>query len=499
MVESLDFGALAMVRDVTAGVASSNTRRTLVRRAAETLGQHLPLGSLELGWCDAGAASAAALVVEPGAEMREFDRALGGSGTLAILRGGRPQFEVGRPGEDNVVIPLLSPEGASGYARLCFTVTPDASLVSEAVLETLGRILAFAQHHCRLVERIAKLSSGAQHETQTLRQELLRYTEPDTLVARSESMRRVVESADLVAQHDTAVLLRGESGTGKELLARRIHRLSRRARQPFVSVNCGALPETLMESELFGHEKGAFTGAVGRYRGRFERANNGTIFLDEIAELPQSAQVKLLRVLQEGEFERLGGEETVRVNVRVLAATHRPLESMMERGEFRADLFYRINVFPIVIPPLRERREDIPVLAQRILAETSKRLGCRMPPLGPKGAAKLLDCPWEGNVRELANTLERAVIVSQGRELDFSELPSGSLSLPSRPEGFPQTFEDAARRTIRNALEACQGRVYGRQGAAARLGMPPSTLQGKMRRLGISRRDFRGGGGNSFR
>lgn len=304
-------------------------------------------------------------------------------------------------------------------------------------------------------------------------------------------MRRVLESVDMVSRHDTTVLLRGESGTGKELLARRIHQLSRRVRQPFVAVNCGALPETLIESELFGHEKGAFTGASARYRGRFERANNGTIFLDEIGDLPPAVQVKLLRVLQEGEFERLGGEEPIRVNVRIVAATHRPLEAMMERGTFRTDLFYRINVFPIVVPPLRDRKEDIPILARALLAEASTRLGCRLRPIGARTLKRLLDCPWYGNVRELSNTLERALIMSKTRELELDEL-TNPVACPVSPiDESVETFEQGSRRIIERALEACRGRVYGKQGAAARLGIPPSTLQGKMRRLRISRRNLR--------
>jgi transcriptional regulator with GAF, ATPase, and Fis domain len=338
----------------------------------------------------------------------------------------------------------------------------DARL-SGHVLEVLGGMLAFAQHHCRLVERIAKLSSSAHQESQDLREELRKYSDSDKIVARSAAMRRVLESVHRVAVHDTTVLLRGESGTGKELLARRIHQLSKRVRQPFV------------------------VGAAARYRGRFERANNGTIFLDEIAELPPSVQVKLLRVLQEREFERVGGEQSIRVNVRVIAATHRPLEAMMERGTFRADLFYRINVFPIAIPPLRDRKEDIPVLARALLAEASKRLVCRLPPLGAKAMAKLLDSPWNGNVRELANTLERALILSQGRELQLEESADVGMAAVSKSEEAAETFDQGARRLIQRALEACRGRVYGKHGAAARLGIPPSTLQGKMRRLGIGK------------
>jgi formate hydrogenlyase transcriptional activator len=297
-------------------------------------------------------------------------------------------------------------------------------------------------------------------------------------------MLTVLRNASLVAQHDSAVLLRGESGTGKELLARRIHRLSKRANRPLVTVNCGAMPETLVESELFGHEKGAFTGATARHVGRFERANGGTIFLDEIAELTLPAQVKLLRVLQDGTFERVGGGGSIRVDVRLLAATHRPLETMIEAGTFRSDLFYRVNVFPIDIPPLRERPEDIPVLAHALLQQTARRLGVSIPSFGPNAFDRLSRFPWHGNVRELANTIERALISRRGATLDFEDLP---VSAFSGTEAAPGTFDDAARHAIVDALTATGGRIYGPSGAAARLGMPPSTLQGKMLRLGISR------------
>jgi transcriptional regulator with GAF, ATPase, and Fis domain len=454
MGEHLNRGdpGLALIADVAIAATASNTRQMLTAKVGEALSRYLPVVRFELEWPEDS-------------------------------RVAKPERKSGSPSGQTVVIPLPDLDGPSGYARISLSMTPTEDLISRPLLETLGSVLAFAQRHCRVVERIAKLSSTAHHESQDLRKELLRYTEPDRIVARSESMRRVVESAELVAHHDTTVLLRGESGTGKELLARRIHRLSKRARQPFVTVNCGALPETLIESELFGHEKGAFTGAVGRYRGRFERANNGTIFLDEVAELPLSAQVKLLRILQEGEFERLGGEQTIRVNVRVLAATHRPLEAMMADGTFRADLYYRINVFPITIPPLRERVEDIPLLARELLAETSKRLGCSLPSLSTRGIAKLVACPWPGNVRDLANTLERELIVTQGRSLEFTELPASPVSAKAHIENDAEDLDDGVRRIIQSALKSCGGRIYGKQGAAARLGIPPSTLQGKMKRL----------------
>src|SRR5688572_501897 len=305
-----------ILRDVLVAATSAHARRGLTYQLSESLTKHLPIRTFELGWCEDTACSTAIVnVFVKGPDIGESIRDLRGSETLRILRDAKAGFEATTSPDRTLVIPLVNSESPPGYARLLFGATSDETFPTEPVVELLRRILTLAQHHCRLVERVAKLSSTAHQESQDLRQQLQKYTDVDRIVARSGSMRRVLESADLVAHHDTAVLLRGESGTGKELLARRIHRLSRRSRYPFIAVNCGALPETLLESELFGHERGAFTGAIGRHRGRFERANNGTIFLDEVAELPPSAQVKLLRVLQEGDFERLGGEETIRVNV----------------------------------------------------------------------------------------------------------------------------------------------------------------------------------------
>jgi formate hydrogenlyase transcriptional activator len=474
-------GDLEILGTITDAAASSHTGKVLARRLGETLRRYFPGTCVELVWSDeADEASERSFSFED-EEVRESVRPLTRAGRprtgdrVSIERGDRQLM---------AFVPMRALERVTGYARIQVPRSGSRDFPSDATLELIGRILALGQSHCRLVERMAKLSASAHHDTAELRQELRRHVDAEQIVARSASMLAVLGNVSLVAQHDSAVLLRGESGTGKELLARRIHRLSKRANRPFVAVNCGAMPETLVESELFGHEKGAFTGATARHAGRFERAHGGTIFLDEIAELAPPAQVKLLRVLQDGAFERVGGGGSVRVDVRVLAATHRPLEAMIEAGTFRSDLFYRINVFPISIPPLRERREDIPVLAHALLQQTARRLGVAMPSFGPDALDRLSRCPWHGNVRELANTIERALISRKGATLDFDDLPA---STGSGIGGTPVTFDDAARRAILDALAATGGRIYGPFGAAARLGMPPSTLQGKMVRLGISR------------
>ena len=472
---------LEILTSITEAAASSHTGKILARRVGEGLRHRFPGTSVELVWWDeADGASERSFSFED-EDVRESVRPRARTGRLGT--GERVSIERGDR-RLTAFVPVRVLDRVAGYARLEIPGPSTRDCPSEATLELVGRILGFGQVHCRLVERMAKLSASAHHDTAELRRELRRHVDTDDIVARSASMLAVLRNVSLVAQHDSAVLLRGESGTGKELVARRIHRLSKRANRAFVAVNCGAMPETLVESELFGHEKGAFTGATARHVGRFERAHGGTIFLDEIGELALPAQVKLLRVLQDGAFERVGGREAVRVDVRVLAATHRPLETMIEAGTFRSDLFYRINVFPINIPPLRERVEDIPVLAHALLRQTARRLGVAIPPFGPDALDRLSRFPWHGNVRELANTIERALISRTGATLDFEDLPASASAAVG---GSPGTFDDATRQVILDALAATGGRVYGPLGAAARLSMPPSTLQGKMRRLGISR------------
>jgi formate hydrogenlyase transcriptional activator len=300
---------------------------------------------------------------------------------------------------------------------------------------------------------------------------------------RSAAMQEVFRAIELVAETNSSVLILGETGTGKELIARAIHRASRRKAAVMVKMNCAALPATLIESELFGHERGAFTGAVQQRKGRFELASRGTIFLDEVGELPLEAQVKLLRVLQEHEFERVGGTQTVRVDARVIAATNRDLASDVQRGTFRSDLYFRLNIFPIRLPPLRDRRDDIPILARHFLREFAARLGRQVDRFDARALDRLVSYDWPGNVRELANILERAVILCQGRVLqaDHLGLPVHSPSLVDDMV----TLEEAERRHIRKALEQTGGVLAGPNGAAALLGLNRSTLWSRMKKLGI--------------
>lgn len=309
------------------------------------------------------------------------------------------------------------------------------------------------------------------------------------LVGASPSWLRILEKIKLVAPTDSNVMILGETGTGKEQVAKAIHALSKRAGSPFITLNCSALNANLAESELFGHEKGAFTGAIGSRRGRFELADGGTLFLDEVGDLPLEIQPKFLRAIQEGTFERLGSEKTLRANVRILCATHVDLQSKIKEGKFREDLYYRLNVFPITLPPLRERRGDIDLLAEYFLKRLAAKFENKTFFLSPEAREILRQRPWYGNVRELHNTLERAAILcSDGRitpqHLVFEDeyAPSSALSEPIRQL---RSFDEEVRRIIEEALVLTKGKIYGKDGAAALLKMKPTTLQSKMRKLNI--------------
>ena len=326
------------------------------------------------------------------------------------------------------------------------------------------------------------------NENFVLREEIDRSSMFEEIVGSSKPMRQVLKQVEKVAPSDSTVLILGETGTGKELIARALHRRSKRATRAFVRVNCAAIPQSLIASELFGHEKGAFTGALQRRLGRFEAADGGTLFLDEIGELPMETQIALLRVLQEREFERVGSNHPVKVDVRLITATNRDLQAAVAAGTFRQDLFYRLNVFPIEVPPLRERAEDIPLLVEYFVGRYANAAGKNMRHIGKDTLEVLRAYRWPGNIRELQNVVERAVILSEGDTfvVDESWLKRESTDSP-RPHEAPSGLADRELEMIEAALAESHGRIGGPSGAAAKLGIPRQTLESKIQRLGIDK------------
>ncbi|GMV49928.1 MAG: Formate hydrogenlyase transcriptional activator FhlA [Nitrospirae bacterium] len=355
-------------------------------------------------------------------------------------------------------------------------------------LQQVATQIAYAIDHVLAYEQIKQLSEQLRRENEYLTEEVKASRNLRLVVGNSPTFSKVVDLVRAVAPTDTTVLLLGETGTGKEVLAQALHDLSTRSHKPFIRVNCAALPSGLIESELFGHERGAFTGAQLRRAGRFELAHGGTLFLDEIGDMPLETQAKLLRVLQDGMVDRLGGSQPVAVDVRLIAATNADLQAVVRQGTFRADLFYRLHIFPIHVPPLRERREDIHLLAQHFLAQIGHKL--RRPHLtfDPRSLARLLAYHWPGNVRELQNVIERAVILSGSSHVTVDEvLLPGTQATPDTRQEHPANLSDLERRHIVDILERTNWRIYGEQGAAQLLGLNPETLRSRLRKLGIRR------------
>ena len=374
---------------------------------------------------------------------------------------------------------FLSAEGLNRY-------TDEHACLLELVKEPIALAMSNAWRYHEMV----RLKDLLAEDNRSLSMEIERFSGTQVIGA-DFGLRQVMDMVRSVAPMSSPVLLLGETGTGKEVIANAIHLTSTRRNAPMVRVQCGAIPETLLDSELFGHEKGAFTGAMERKRGRFERADGGTIFLDEIGELTPEAQVKLLRVLQEKEFERVGGSQTLSVDVRVIAATHRDLAHLVREGRFREDLWYRLNVFPIQIPPLRLRREDIPSLVQYFVERKAREMNLeKMPKVSSDIIERLKAYDWPGNVRELQNVIERALILSRGGPLFFPELgTTARLRAPIHAASIkaskPKTFNEAAADFIRQTLAETGGRLAGPGGAAEILKINPSTLRSRMKKLGI--------------
>ncbi|HET8945600.1 MAG TPA: sigma 54-interacting transcriptional regulator, partial [Candidatus Polarisedimenticolia bacterium] len=367
-----------------------------------------------------------------------------------------------------------------------------------SLLAAIAEQVALALENLLAYEQIAALKARLEQENQYLQEEVRSEAAFGDVVGGSEAIRRVLGNVRMVAETDATVLVTGETGTGKELIVRAIHGLSRRKNIIMVKVNCAALPAGVIESELFGHEKGAFTGALTRKVGRFELANRGTLFLDEVGDLPLEMQAKLLRVLQEGEFERVGGTQTFKVDVRLIAATNRDLEKAVAEDRFRADLFYRLNVFPIVVPPLRQRLDDVARLARHFAMHYASKMGKPIGALGPDILDRLTAYPWPGNVRELQNVMERAVILSpRGRFVlgddvvaarSVPDASAAATEAPAPAKEPPRSLEELEREHILLVLDRTSWRISGDRGAARILGLKRTTLEARMRKLGIHRR-----------
>jgi transcriptional regulator with GAF, ATPase, and Fis domain len=397
---------------------------------------------------------------------------------------------------DVLLGPLLSPEEPRGLLVLVARRGARFDAGHEAVARALLEPFSAALENDRRVRALSAVREAAQAERQALLSKLGRSEAGETIVGADAGLRPVMERVALVAGLDVPVLVLGETGSGKEVVARAIHARSRRAAGPFLRVNCGAIPPGLVDSELFGHERGSFTGALSERRGWFERADRGTLFLDEIGELPLEAQVRLLRVLQDHTLERVGGHRPVSVDVRIVAATHRDLQRLIAEGRFREDLWYRIAIFPIQLSPLRERAEDIPALANYFALRAARRFGTPPHIPSPADLALLVSYPWPGNVRELIAVMERAVILGNGERLEVAKAlgvvpaPTGPASSSVRaPAGAADEpflpLDRAMARHIEAALARTGGRVEGSRGAAALLGINPHTLRARMRKLGV--------------
>ncbi|HKB37261.1 MAG TPA: sigma 54-interacting transcriptional regulator [Gemmataceae bacterium] len=384
-------------------------------------------------------------------------------------------------------VPLTTARQRLG--ALAFASKQPAAYASADVdfLQLVANQVAVAVENALAFDCIEKLKEKLTREKVYLEEEIRTEHNFDEIVGESAALRRVLKEVETVAPTDSTVLIRGETGTGKELIARALHSLSPRRERTFVKLNCAAIPTGLLESELFGHEKGAFTGAITQKVGRFELAHQGTLFLDEVGDIPPELQPKLLRVLQEQEFERLGSTRTIRVDVRLVAATNRDLTAMAGNGQFRSDLYYRLNVFPVILPPLRERREDIPRLVRHFAHKVARRMGRRIETIPVETMEVLEQYPWPGNIRELENVIERAVILSPGPELHIN-LGELKAAVPANePAGTAVTLADAEREHILGVLRETRWVLGGPNGAAARLAMKRTTLQSKMKKLGISR------------
>jgi transcriptional regulator with GAF, ATPase, and Fis domain len=422
-----------------------------------------------------------------------------------LKQGSEGAVIIDTPAKNPVAEVMLKFHGLEGWSVLRMTLTTGQGRLGGVVLGAQGPDRYIEQHKKLLGllkepftvafintlrhREVLKLKELLADDNRYLHMELRRLS-GDEIIGADFGLREVMHQLRHVAPTESPVLLTGETGVGKDVIANAIHLGSPRREGPFIPVNCGAIPESLLDSELFGHEKGSFTGALNQKRGRFERANNGTILLDEIGEMPLEAQVRLLRVLQHREIERLGGTERIPVNIRIIAATNQDLSTLVQAGRFREDLYFRLNVFPIIVPPLRERAGDIPALVQYFIERKARELKLgHMPELAPGAIDVLMSYSWPGNVRELENVIERAIIVHHDEPLRFDDLDSfssGQSPIPDLAAGqLPLDLDTVVSRHIQRVLEMTGGKIHGHSGAGELLGVNPNTLRYRMRKLGI--------------
>lgn len=502
----------AFLREITLRICSSLDIKEALRNAFEYLREQIPLDSLALFIIDErlGAIRRIAHAFENGVlpldeivplpeGMAEKIKARNFSAPF-VVNTEDDIFRILAPlvkleGISDLIVPLRIKDRLLGGLGLRARGEGRYSEEQAELLGWIGKPFAIALANALAHEEVLRYQAILLDDRRFLSRELYGGAD-DEIIGANTGLRNVMEMVRQVAPLNNTVLLLGETGTGKELIANAVHFASPRKRGPLVKVNCGALPESLIDSELFGHERGAFTGAVAESRGRFERADGGTIFLDEIGELPPSAQVRLLRVLQNHEVERVGGKRPIPVDIRVIAATHRNLQSMMTDGSFREDLWYRLSGFPIIVPPVRQRKEDIPALARHFLAVKSRELGLAVPPsIAPGALLRLMDYDWPGNVRELENLVERELIRHRGGPLTFDTiLPRGEEKTKAVPlysgagSHLPLNLDEAMTAHISEVLKLTKGKIHGPGGAAELLGVNPNTLRWRLDKLGISYR-----------
>jgi len=495
-------------REVTIRICSSLDIKTALRSTFDYLSQHVPLDTISLTIHDTSIAAIrrVANVAADNVELPDeiiaipediWHKLLAWKPNVPTLISSRHQlFRVLGPyiklqGNSKIDVPLLIEGESLGSLILCARGEGRYNASHVELLATVANPFAIALANALSYEKLLKYRDRLLDDNDFLSRELSAQAGSEVIGAES-GLRNVMEMVQQVAPLANTVLLLGETGTGKEVIANAIHNASPRKNGPFIKVNCGAIPESLIDSELFGHEKGAFTGAVTEKRGRFERADGGSIFLDEVGELPPQAQVRLLRVLQSREIERVGGTRPIPVDIRVIAATHRNLEDMVRQHSFREDLWFRLNVFPIFLPPLRQRKEDIPSLTRYFVKQKSADLGIGNPPdIAPGALERLTNYAWLGNVRELENLVERELILRPGGKLRFdSLLAAGGEEEPAEKRQteaaeVPLKLDDAVAVHLMKVLKMTNGKIYGPGGAAELLDINPSTLRWRLDKLGI--------------